>query len=109
MIPANLETSRVTIDTGIDLSDAGSRAVPTGIASFKLTVTAVGMTAVEKTFTDESIAIEVEAGTARTFTLQALDVSGNVIFSGSTTINLAAGEDCFDCYKYEHRRILHHI
>lgn len=92
LIPINLETSRVTIDTGIDLSAAGSKAVPTGIASFKLTVTAVGMTTVENTFTEESVSLEIEAGTARTFTLEALDAAVNVMFSGSTTLDLTSGQ-----------------
>jgi hypothetical protein len=92
LIPINLETSSVTIDTGIDLSASGSKAVPAGITSFKLTVTAAGMTTVEKDFTDASVSLEVEAGASRTFTLQALDVSGNVLYSGSATKILVAGQ-----------------
>ena len=86
----DLNTSKVTLNTGIN--PAVSRAVKDDVTSFKLTVTAEGMTAVEQVFNGESISLELEAGSARTFTLQALDAKGNALLSGSSTVNLIAGE-----------------
>ena len=88
--PVNLKTSKVTLNTGIN--PAVSRAAASDVASFQLTVTADGMATVEKEFTDDSISLEIVAGPARTFTLQAFDADENILFSGSSTINLTAGE-----------------
>lgn len=84
--------SRVTVDTGLTLSSAGSKALQTDVDSFRLTVTAEGITLFEQEFTDQVIDLEIEAGFARTFTLDAMDVDGNLLFSGSTTEDLTAGE-----------------
>ena len=84
LIQTDLETSSVTIDTGIDLPEAGSKAVPTGIVSFRLTVTAAGMITIEKTFTTASLSLDVNAGTARTFNLQAMDTNGKCSVYGNS-------------------------
>ena len=85
-----LETTTVTLNTGIN--PAGSRVAATDVDSFKLTVTAEGMTAVEKVFTGDSISLEIDAGYSRIFTLQALDSDGNILFSGSSSADLEAGK-----------------
>ena len=81
----------VTIDTGLIIKSNNSKALQTDVTSFRLTVTADGMATVEKEFTDDSISLEITAGPARIFTLQALDANGNVLFSGNTTVDLTGG------------------
>ncbi|MDC7125870.1 MAG: hypothetical protein PQJ46_09890, partial [Spirochaetales bacterium] len=72
-----------------------SRSVTTvntdSISSFKLIVSADDMETVEEPFTGETVSLEVDSGEARTFTLYALDASGNTMYSGSTVKDLTAG------------------
>ncbi len=86
-----IETTRVTVNTG--LNPAESRTAAADVISFKISISADDMSAIEYEFTEESISIEVEAGPNRRFVLEALDADGNVLFSGNSTINLTAGED----------------
>ena len=85
------DTASITVNTGTVTSGSGSRAVISDVSSFLLTVTAAGMETVERSFTEQTVNLEISAGTSRTFTLEALDSSGNSIFSGSTTTDLTAG------------------
>ena len=86
------ETARVAVDTGINISKNTSRAVTDGISSFLLRVEGEGMATIEKEFTDEVAVLDIPAGPSRTFTLDALDASDNILFSGRTTETLTAGE-----------------
>ena len=85
-----LETVNVTLNTG--LNPAVSRATAESVTSFRLIVSAEDIVTVEQVFTDETINLEIEAGIDRLFTLQALDADENILFSGSRTVDLTAGE-----------------
>ena len=87
---AEINTARVTVSTGIN--PAASRAAQADVTSFNLAVSADGMTAVDKSSTGDTVSLEIQAGSARTFTLQALDSNGDVLFSGSKTLDITAGE-----------------
>ncbi len=84
--------SYVSIDTGITLGFAGSRASVSDVASFRLKVEASDMEEIEQTYTESIINIKVEAGSGRTFTLTAFDAIGNNLFSGSSKVDLVAGQ-----------------
>ena len=91
LAPAN-GTALISINTGLNISAEGSKGL-SDVASFKLTISADDMTTIEQTFTEPSFTIEIEAGADRTFKLDALDANGNILYSGSTTVTLIAGED----------------
>ena len=93
LLPGSNETVSVTISTGISLSPSGSRAVTEDVASFNLTISGTGMTTLQQVFTSQTVQLSVPAGIARTFKLDALDSESNIIFSGSSTIDLTAGQD----------------
>ncbi|MDC7125177.1 MAG: hypothetical protein PQJ46_06410 [Spirochaetales bacterium] len=81
-------TSKVNINTGTSLNKAIS-----DITSFKLTITANDMETVEKNFDSESISVEVLSGEDRTFTLEAYNTNSEILYKGSSTVTLIAGED----------------
>ena len=94
--PANFDMndlgdkSLVTIDTGLDLANGKARSL-SDVASFRLTVSATDLETKSFDFSSASIDLEIEAGTARTFQLDALDSNGTAIYTGSTTTDLNAG------------------
>ena len=84
-------TALISINTGLNISAESSKG-QTDVVSFKLTISADDMTTIEQTFTEPSFTLELEAGADRTFKLDALDADGNVLYSGSKTIDLTAGQ-----------------
>ena len=88
-------TTTVTINLGDMNTIAGavSSTIPFGIASIRVTVSADDIVTVEKTVPvtggdSVSITIEILNGPDRHFLMEALDSSGNVLYSGSATADL---------------------
>ena len=91
--PSRTGTATVVLSTGMGPRHVGSKAWGvTDVASFTLTVSANDMDTVTKDFTDSVISLELSAGNDRTFTLEAKDTGGSVLFTGSSTIDLTAGK-----------------
>jgi hypothetical protein len=99
-LASHQEYATVRIDLGDDAgtrnpgrSDYQSRAIPEGVVSFTLTVTADDMDTIEKEFDSTPIELSVPAGEQRTFTLTTYDANGIKLYSGSKTVDLTGGED----------------
>lgn len=90
LMDSDRATSSITINTGLSLRE--SRGTATDVASFNLIVTAEDMSTIEESFSSQTISLDLDAGPGRTFNLQGLDSASNQLFSGSSTVNLIAGQ-----------------
>lgn len=84
--PLNQPKVRVSINTGLDAESrsVGLQSQIDSVKSFRLIISSTGETAVTIAFTTATHTVELAPGT-RTFTLEALDAGGTVLFRGSKT------------------------